>query len=211
MPTRGLTTPPFGAPDHARLEEPALLSLVVRQLRATSCRVAYRFCDTTCRRCVSPYNHARRSSCSTHFLFSREWPKLLQDRARRQVRSACIGVKCHKWGEPNLLNHKGNVRAAPHDADYLHNRPRNIRAVILHSDSKGQRFESSRARQPAERSLSSYPFGGDLSCDQRVPTGYTTCRRSRQRTLLLSVGRGALYSDPHLQTRLSLRDAISRL
>jgi hypothetical protein len=175
MPTRGLTTPPFGAPDHARLEEPALLSLVVRQLRATSCRVAYRFCDTTCRRCVSPYNHARRSSCSTHFLFSREWPKvlqsrarwrgaapvilmtalaltcngvakryrklspmqaprrqpscnaqffrqwewprLLQGRARRQVRSACIGVKCHKWGEPDLLNHKGNVRAAPHDAE----------------------------------------------------------------------------------------------
>ena len=49
-----------------------------------------------------------------------------------------------------MLNRKGNVRAAPHRADYLHNRPRNIRTVLLHSDSKGQKFESSRARQLAE-------------------------------------------------------------
>ncbi len=63
---------------------------------------------------------------------------------------ACVGVKCHKTDELNVLSHKDNVSAAPHDAEYLRNSPRNIRAVILHSDSKGQRFESSRAHQLPE-------------------------------------------------------------
>ena len=63
---------------------------------------------------------------------------------------ACVGVKCHKTDELNVLSQKGNVSAAPHDAEYLRNSQRNIHAVILHSDSKGQRFESSRAHQLIE-------------------------------------------------------------
>ena len=52
--------------------------------------------------------------------------------------------------EINILIQKDNVYAAPHEAEYLQITTRNMRAVILHSDSKGQRFESSRAHQPTE-------------------------------------------------------------
>ena len=74
----------------------------------------------------------------------------LQKTARRPGRPGCIGVKCHRLDEPNVLNHKRNPRATPHGADYLHNSPRHMHTVILHSDSKGQRFESTRAHQSIE-------------------------------------------------------------
>ena len=60
---------------------------------------------------------------------------MLHNPARGPETSAYVGVKCHKMDEVNVLSHKDNVSAAPHDAEYLQNRPRNIRAVILHSDS----------------------------------------------------------------------------
>lgn len=64
--------------------------------------------------------------------------------------SPYVGAKSHKMDERNVLNHKDNLCAAPDGAEYLHNSPRNIRAVILPSDSKGQWFESTRAHQLLE-------------------------------------------------------------
>ena len=83
---------------------------------------------------------------------------------------ACVGVKCHKMDELSVLSHKDNVSAAPHGAEYLHNSPRNIRTVILHSDSKGQWFESTRAHQPLETALIYHNFGRPTKLESwRVP------------------------------------------
>ena len=94
--------------------------------------------------------YARITGCNAQFFQQRECPGLLQGQARRQGRAACFGVKCHKACERNLLNHKKDVSNAPRDANYPQNSPCNIRTVILPSDSKGQRFESSRAHQLIE-------------------------------------------------------------
>jgi len=94
--------------------------------------------------------YARISGCNAQFFQQRKCPGLLQSQARRQGRSACFGVKCHKACERNLLNDKKDVSNAPRDANYLQDSPCNIRTVILDSDSKGQWFESTRAHQPIE-------------------------------------------------------------
>ena len=71
---------------------------------------------------------------------------------------ACVGVKCHKAGDLNVLNRKEELWVAPHGAKYLQNSPRNIRTVILPSDSKGQWFESTRAHQLLEIAIISFPY-----------------------------------------------------
>jgi len=64
----------------------------------------------------------------------REWLTVLQMKARCRKRSACVGVQYHKVCERNLLSHKADTPTAAHGADYLHNSPRHVRAVILHYD-----------------------------------------------------------------------------
>jgi len=43
-------------------------------------------------------------------------------------------------GDLNVLNRKQYLWVAPHGAEYQQNRPRNIRTVILHSDSISAAF-----------------------------------------------------------------------
>ena len=61
----------------------------------------------------SLWSSAQVTGCNAQFFRQWEWPRLLQGRARRGERSACVGVKCHKVCERNLLNHKADTPTAP--------------------------------------------------------------------------------------------------
>ena len=60
---------------------------------------------------------------------------------------ACVGVKCHKAGDLNVLNRKEELWVAPHGTEYLQITQRNIRVVILDSDAGAQGLTGHRGQR----------------------------------------------------------------
>lgn len=100
---------------------------------------------------------AQATGCNPQFFRQWEWPRLLQGRARRGERPACVGVKCHKVCERNLPNHKADTPTAP-PAPIIHTIARAMYVWLFCLPiPKVSGFESTREHQPLEIPSASCP------------------------------------------------------